>query len=270
MRHSRFPSQDAAAALAVASRAARAEFSGSREGAIDFRFRCRRRRELTRACISPMTRAFDQCGRTEGTLDSRHRDFSFPYLDKHQNMLEFDVDAGRIEIPVRRIGRNELMRSRPASLSLECPDTEMRDKTAARRRLLRRSVSLTAAKKTDCSGANDADPSPLGNWRLRLSRGLRAWRSWPTAVPRIFFPILKASGLTRPGVALTYGRQEQVIGGFCADRLPGRLWQFGGMTSSPSFGTVYSEGWDPDRLRRTRVCGVRSGPHLKGRSAKNR
>jgi len=182
-------------------------------------------------------------GNKKATLLLGTDDFPFPIpLVNTRTGWEFDVDAGRIEILYRRIGRNELDAIQTCLAYVDAQNEYAeKDRGEGAGTYAQRIVS-TPGKKDGLFWRDDSDPSPLGELAARASaEGYKAGDQ-PTPYHGYYFRILKAQGPDAPGGALNYVVKNKMVGGFALIAWPAEYGNSGVMTFLVNHaGTVYQK-----------------------------
>ena len=170
-------------------------------------------------------------GNKKATLMLGPDDFPFPIpLVNTRTGWEFDTDEGRIEVLVRRIGRNELDAIQ-TSLAFVDAENEYADKDRGEGAgVYAQRIVSSAGKKDGLFWRDDSDPSPLGALAAQASaEGYKA-EEGPAPYHGYYFRILKGQGSNAPGGAINYVVKGKMIGGFALIAWPAEYGNSGVMT----------------------------------------
>ena len=189
-------------------------------------------------------------GDNKATIVIGLEDFPLPIpLIRKGAMWSFDTIAGREEILLRRIGKNELDAIQ-ASLAYVDAQNEYaeKDRTGA-------GVNTYAQRVVSRPGKKDGlywptspgdDPSPLGEFIAQATaQGYRVGGE-PTPYHGYYFRILTRQGPAAPGGELDYIVRGNMIGGFALVAYPAEYRNSGVMTFLVSHtGTVFQKDLGP-------------------------
>jgi len=189
-------------------------------------------------------------GDNKATIVIGGEDFPLPIpLIRKGAMWSFDTIAGREEILLRRIGKNELDAIQ-ASLAYVDAQNEYaeKDRTGA-------GVNTYAQRVVSRPGKKDGlywptspgdDPSPLGEFIAQATaQGYRVGGE-PTPYHGYYFRILTRQGPAAPGGELDYIVRGNMIGGFALVAYPAEYRNSGVMTFLVSHtGTVFQKDLGP-------------------------
>ncbi len=175
-------------------------------------------------------------------------DFPFPIPLVHNKAgWEFDTDAGRQEILVRRIGRNELDTIQTCLAFVdaenEYADKDHGDGVGA---YAQRIVS-TPGKQDGLYWRSDNNDSPLGALAAEAAaEGYKAGGE-PQPYHGYYYRILTGQGQSAPGGSLSYVIKGRMIGGFALVAWPAEYGNSGVMTFMVNHaGTVYQKDLGKD------------------------
>jgi Protein of unknown function (DUF2950) len=195
------------------------------------------------------TEAYDAKHHTDvegekAVLNVGANDFPLPIpLMRKDGMWSFDTAAGREEILVRRIGRNELDAVQACLAYVDAQNEYAdRDRGEGAGVYAQRFVS-SPGKKDGLFWRDDSDPSPLGPLAAEASKeGYRAGDVGPAPYHGYYFHILKGQGRDAPGGTLNYVVKGKMIGGFGLIAWPAEYGNSGVMTFLVNHaGTVYQK-----------------------------
>ena len=158
-------------------------------------------------------------------------DFTFPIpLIQRRSGWEFDVDAGRIEILYRRIGRNE-MDAVQTSLAFVDAQNEYADKDRGEGRgVYAQRIVSSAGKKNGLFWRDDKDPSPIGEFAAQASSDGYSFSNGRLPYHGYYYHMLTQQGENAPGGALDYIVKGKMIGGFALVAYPADYGNSGVMT----------------------------------------
>jgi hypothetical protein len=181
-------------------------------------------------------------------------DFPLPIpLIRKGAMWSFDTIAGREEILLRRIGKNELDAIQ-ASLAYVDAQNEYaeKDRTGAGINTYAQRVVSRPGKKDGLYWPTSPgdDPSPLGEFIAQATaQGYRVGGE-PTPYHGYYFKILTRQGPAAPGGELDYIVRGNMIGGFALVAYPAEYRNSGVMTFLVSHtGTVFQKDLGPDTAK---------------------
>ncbi len=189
-------------------------------------------------------------GDSKATMVIGQEDFPVPIpLVQKDGMWKFDTAAGREEILLRRIGRNELdaIQSCLAYVDAQNEYAE-KDRTGAGANIYAQRIVSQPGKRDGLywPAAQGEDPSPLGELVAQATeRGYRAGEG-RRPYNGYYFKILTKQGGAAPGGELEYIVHGKMIGGFALVAYPAEYRNSGVMTFIVNHsGTVYQKDLGP-------------------------
>ena len=190
-------------------------------------------------------------GDSKATMVIGQNDYPFPIpLVRKEGMWQFDTAAGRQEILLRRIGRNEL-NTIQASLAYVDAQNEYaeKDRTGAGKGIYAQRIVSSPGKKDGLYWPADQsnDASPLGELAAKASaQGYRAGGG-QTPYHGYYYKILTKQGPAAPGGALDYVVKGKLIGGFGLIAYPAEYRNSGVKTFMVSHsGVIYEKDLGPN------------------------
>ena len=165
-------------------------------------------------------------------------------------MWRFDTVAGRDEILVRRIGRNELNAIQTCLAYVDAQNEYAeKDRTGAGVKTYAQRIISRPGKKDGLywSASQGEDASPLGElFAQATAQGYRVGAG-RTPFHGYYFKILTRQGAAAPGGDLDYVVNGKMIGGFALVAYPAEYRNSGVMTFLVSYaGTVFEKDLGPD------------------------
>lgn len=194
-------------------------------------------------------------GDSKAVMILGQEDFPFPIpLVRKDGKWQFDTVAGRREILVRRIGRNELDAIQTCLAYVDAQNEYADvDRTGAGFKTYAQRVVSQPGKKDGLywPTAQGEAASPLGNLMAdATAEGYRAKRSGRIPFHGYYFKILTKQGPAAPGGALDYVVRGMMIGGFALVAYPAEYQNSGVMTFVVNHaGTVYQKDLGPRTTR---------------------
>jgi len=184
-------------------------------------------------------------GDAKATLVIGQNDYPFPVpLDRKAGLWSFDTEAGRREVLVRRIGRNELNAIQTSLAYVDAQDEyAAKDRGAGVGVYAQRFVSEPDKKNgLYWPTAAGEEESPLGELFAAASKqGYRAGEG-RTPYHGYYYKILTKQGPAAPGGAHDYVVNGKMIGGFALVAYPAEYRNSGVMTFLVNYdGTVYQK-----------------------------
>ena len=178
-------------------------------------------------------------------------DFPLPIpLVRKDGMWRFDTVAGRDEILVRRIGRNELNAIQTCLAYVDAQNEYAeKDRTGAGVKTYAQRIISRPGKKDGLywSASQGEDASPLGElFAQATAQGYRVGAG-RTPFHGYYFKILTRQGAAAPGGDLDYVVNGKMIGGFALVAYPAEYRNSGVMTFLVSYaGTVFEKDLGPE------------------------
>src|SRR5262245_42297342 len=191
-------------------------------------------------------------GDSKATLIVGKDDFPFPIpLVRKDGAWQFDTAAGREEILVRRVGRNEL-NAIQAALAVVDAQQEYAEKGVAGPGVYARRIVSQPGKKDGLywPAKPGEDESPLGE--LAAAAAAQGYRAGQERQPYhgYYYKILTRQGANAPGGQLDYVVGGKMIGGFALVAYPAEYGNSGVMTFLVNHdGVVYQKNLGPDTAR---------------------
>jgi hypothetical protein len=191
-------------------------------------------------------------GDDKATLIVGNEDFPLPIpLVRKDGSWRFDTAAGREEILLRRIGRNEL-NTIQAALAYVDAQQEYAEKGVAGPGVYARRLVSRPGKKDGLywPAGSGEDESPLGE--LAAAAAAKGYRADQERRPYhgYYYKILTRQGDRAPGGALDYVVNGKMIGGFALIAYPAEYGNSGVMTFLVNHqGGVYQKDLGPDTAR---------------------
>jgi hypothetical protein len=179
-------------------------------------------------------------------------DFPFPIpLVRKDGAWRFDTAAGREEILLRRIGRNEL-NAIQTSLAIVDAQHEYAEKGIGGPGVHAQRIVSQPGKKDGLywPAQSGADESPLGELAAAASAAGYQARQQRQPYHGYFYKILTRQGANAPGGALDYVVRGKMIGGFALVAYPAEYGRSGIMTFVVNHqGVVYQKDLGPNTGR---------------------
>jgi Protein of unknown function (DUF2950) len=191
-------------------------------------------------------------GDDKATLIVGNEDFPLPIpLVRKDGSWRFDTAAGREEILLRRVGRNEL-NAIQAALAYVDAQQEYAEKGVAGPGVYARRLVSRPGRKDGLywPAASGEDESPLGE--LAAAAASKGYRADQERRPYhgYYYKILSRQGDRAPGGALDYVVNGKMIGGFALVAYPAEYGNSGVMTFLVNHqGGVYQKDLGPDTAR---------------------
>ena len=193
-------------------------------------------------------------GDKKGTIILGNDDFPLPLpLIKTQAGWAFDTAAGRREILVRRIGRNELDAIQTCLAYVDAQNEYAeKDRTGQGVGIYAQRIVSAPVKKDGLYWpSSNGDQSPLGELAARASaEGYKAGAG-PAPYHGYYYKILTQQGPNARGGTLNYVVKGKMIGGFALVAYPAEYGNSGVMTFVVNHaGTVYQKDLGGDTTKR--------------------
>ena len=191
-------------------------------------------------------------GDSKATMVIGQDDFPFPIpLVRKDGKWQFDTAAGREEVLLRRIGRNELDAIKTC-LAIVDAQQDYADKGVGGTGVYAQRIVSRPGKKDGLywPSRDGEDESPLGE--LAAAATAQGYRAGKERQPYhgYYFKILTRQGERAPGGAIDYRVRGKMIGGFALVAWPAEYGNSGVMTFAVNHqGTVYQKDLGSETAR---------------------